>query len=95
MALLGTEVSEEFIASIIRLQRISQQGMLSVSIKSVLTLFQAAYSFQPEYGGDTFLRNVGFDESYTAPHPRRRHSSCTFIFLHLLWEAVVVSEAVF
>jgi hypothetical protein len=28
-----------------------------------------------ENGGDTFLRNVGLHNIYTAPHPRRRHSS--------------------
>jgi hypothetical protein len=31
--------------------------------------------FFPEDGGDTFLRNVGSHKIYTAPHPRRRHSS--------------------
>jgi hypothetical protein len=31
--------------------------------------------FYPEDGGDTFLRNFGSHKSYTAPHPRRRHSS--------------------
>jgi hypothetical protein len=30
--------------------------------------------FYPE-DGDTFLRNVGSHKIYTAPHPRRRHSS--------------------
>jgi hypothetical protein len=28
-----------------------------------------------EDGGDTFLRNFGSHKIYTAPHPRRRHSS--------------------
>jgi hypothetical protein len=28
-----------------------------------------------EDGGDTFLRNVGSQKIYMAPHPRRRHSS--------------------
>jgi hypothetical protein len=31
--------------------------------------------FYPEDGGDTFLQNVGSHKIYTAPHPRRRHSS--------------------
>jgi hypothetical protein len=31
--------------------------------------------FYPEDGGDTFLRNVDSHKIYTAPHPRRRHSS--------------------
>jgi hypothetical protein len=30
---------------------------------------------RPENEGDTFLRNVGSHKIYTAPHPRRRHSS--------------------
>jgi hypothetical protein len=29
-------------------------------------------------GGDMFLRNVGLHKIYTAPHPRRRHSSMYF-----------------
>jgi hypothetical protein len=31
--------------------------------------------FYPEDGGDTFLRNVGSYKIYTAPHPKRQHSS--------------------
>jgi hypothetical protein len=31
--------------------------------------------FYPEDGGDIFLRNVGSHKIYTAPHPRKRHSS--------------------
>jgi hypothetical protein len=37
--------------------------------------FLAHELFYPEYGGDMFLRNVGSHKIYTAPHPRRRHSS--------------------
>jgi hypothetical protein len=38
--------------------------------------FFARGFFYPEDGGDTILRNVGsIDHIYTAPHPRRRHSS--------------------
>jgi hypothetical protein len=38
--------------------------------------------FYPEDGGDTILRNVGsIDHVYTAPHPRRRHSSCLKMFI--------------
>jgi hypothetical protein len=29
--------------------------------------------FYLEYGGDTFLRNVGSHKNYTAPHLRKRH----------------------
>jgi hypothetical protein len=35
--------------------------------------------FYPEDGGNTFIRNVGSHKTYTAPHPRRQHSSC-FLF---------------
>jgi hypothetical protein len=31
--------------------------------------------FYPEDGRDTFLRNVGSQKVYMAPHPRRRHTS--------------------
>jgi hypothetical protein len=31
--------------------------------------------FYPEDEGDKFIRNVGWHKIYTAPHPRRRHSS--------------------
>jgi hypothetical protein len=38
--------------------------------------FFARGFFYPEDGGDMILRNVGsIDHIYTAPHPRRRHSS--------------------
>jgi hypothetical protein len=36
--------------------------------------------FYPEDGGDTFLQNVGSHKIYTAPHPRRRHSSNSIVF---------------
>jgi hypothetical protein len=37
--------------------------------------FLARGFFYLEDGGVTFLRNVGSHKIYTAPHPRRRHSS--------------------
>jgi hypothetical protein len=37
--------------------------------------FLARGFFNPEDEGDKFLRNIGSDKIYTAPHPRRRHSS--------------------
>jgi hypothetical protein len=37
--------------------------------------FTARGFFYPEDGGDTFLWNVDWRKMYTAPHPRRRHSS--------------------
>jgi hypothetical protein len=37
--------------------------------------FLARRFFYREDGGDTFLRNVGSHKIFTAPHPRRPHSS--------------------
>jgi hypothetical protein len=45
--------------------------------------FLARGFFYPEDEGDTFLRNVGSHKIYTAPHPRRRHSSSTKIIITL------------
>jgi hypothetical protein len=42
--------------------------------------FLARGFFYPEDGGDTFLRNVCSHKIYTAPHLRRRHSSCLHLF---------------
>jgi hypothetical protein len=44
--------------------------------------FLAPGFIYPEDGGDTFLRNVGSHKIYTAPHPRRRHSSNFKMFMH-------------
>jgi hypothetical protein len=37
--------------------------------------FLARGFFYPKDGGDTFLRNISSHKIYTAPYPRRRHSS--------------------
>jgi hypothetical protein len=50
VALVSADVSEERIASIIKVERISE----------------VADSCHPDDGGDTFLRNVGSYKSYTA-----------------------------
>jgi hypothetical protein len=49
--------------------------------------FLALEFFYPEDVGDTFLRNVGSHKTYTAPHPRRRHS-----LYDVLFEAIVEAE---
>jgi hypothetical protein len=41
--------------------------------------FLARGFFYPEDGGDMFLRNVSSHNIYTAPHPRRRHSSNPYL----------------
>jgi hypothetical protein len=62
-----TDVSEDTIASIFRV--VSSAATCS-------RWFFARGFFYPEDGGDSILRNVGsIDHIYTAPHPRRRHSS--------------------
>jgi hypothetical protein len=35
----------------------------------------SALGTDPEDGGNTFLRNVGSNNTHTAPHPRGRHNS--------------------
>jgi hypothetical protein len=34
----------------------------------------------PDDGGDTFLRNVGYNQKYTAQHPRRRFPAYAHMF---------------
>jgi hypothetical protein len=50
--------------------------------------------FDPENGGDTFLRNVNSHKIYLAPHPRSRHSSrvyfCGALFLSVKSSLVVI-----
>jgi hypothetical protein len=41
--------------------------------------FLARGFFYPADGGDTFLLNVDSHKMYTAPHPRRQHSSRHFL----------------
>jgi hypothetical protein len=54
-------------------------------LATYLCRFLACGFFYPEDGGDTFLRNVGSHKIYTAPHPRRRHSSYS-----LLWNPQIL-----
>jgi hypothetical protein len=44
-----------------------------------------SFFFYPEERGDTFLLNVGLHNIYTAPHPRRRHSSSLSSLLNTQW----------
>jgi hypothetical protein len=67
--LVWTDVSDESIASILRVEKSTLQPPAQAG-------FLEADFFIPEDGGDTFLQNVGSHKMYTAPHPRRRHSSC-------------------
>jgi hypothetical protein len=67
--LVWTDVSEERIGSIFRVEKFSH-------------LLARGFLY-PEDRGDTFLRNVGSHKIYTAPHPRRRHSSNILLFTAL------------
>jgi hypothetical protein len=78
VALVRTDVSEERIASVIRVTRIGELGTLAVTnnrrtvnvVPSSLILFSLMM--------DAILSsdNVGSYKSHMASHPRRRHSSC-------------------
>jgi hypothetical protein len=60
MAVTRTDVSQEPVASIISVTRISELRTLAV------TGSQSADSFHPDDGGDMFFRNVGSFKSHTA-----------------------------
>jgi hypothetical protein len=62
--LVWTDVSEERIASIFRVEKSADSRW-----------FLGHGFFYYEDGGDTFLCNVGSHKIYMVPHPRRRHSS--------------------
>jgi hypothetical protein len=59
--LVRTDVSEEHIASIIRVTRVGELG-----VTLAVTSNQLANSFHPDSGGDTFRRNVGSYKNHTA-----------------------------
>jgi hypothetical protein len=48
--------------------------------------------FYSEDGGDTFLRNVGSHKMYTAPHPRRRHSSLLLKFFPTIFRRPLLAK---
>jgi hypothetical protein len=71
--LVRTGVSEGRIASIIRVETLSELGTkLAVCLNFLVTvnLVLSLLSFQPDDGGDTFLRNVSSYKSHAASHPR-------------------------
>jgi hypothetical protein len=69
VALVRSDVSEEFITSIIMVKRIGKMDELLVAANAVPN----SDSFHPDNGGDKILRNVGPYETHIAPYSRRRH----------------------
>jgi hypothetical protein len=61
VALVRTDVSEKRIASIIRVEGISEVG-------TMLKVISNFHPFHLDDGGDTFLRNVGSYKSHTQCH---------------------------
>jgi hypothetical protein len=70
VALVRTDVSEGFAASIIRMERISTLGT-ALAVTSNRSMLQK----DTDDGGNTFLQNVDSCKIHMALHPRRLHST--------------------
>jgi hypothetical protein len=70
VGLLRTVVSEEGAASIFRVEKVRQ-------------LVTANGFFNPEDGGDTFLRNVGSNKIHIALHSSRYTGSNIYIYIYI------------
>jgi hypothetical protein len=67
VALVRTEVSEEFSDSFIRVTRIGELGTILVVTSNRRTLRRnTTDSYHPDEGGSKFLLNVGSYKSHTA-----------------------------
>jgi hypothetical protein len=64
-----TDVSQEHVASIFRVERIRELGATSA------VTIRIADIFHPKDVSNTFLRNVDANKTHTAPHPRVLHAS--------------------
>jgi hypothetical protein len=53
--------------------------------------FVARGFLYPEDGGDTFLRNVSSHKIYTAPYPRKRHSSYSPLWKRQILHGIIKS----
>jgi hypothetical protein len=73
--LVWTDVSEERIASIFRIDNTRATNQTESVCSHLLKLVPRSRIIYPEDRGDTFLWNVGSHKIYMAPHTRRRHSS--------------------
>jgi hypothetical protein len=61
------------------------QGRLQQSAANCSRWFFARGFFYPEDGGYALLRNFAWHMVYTAPHPRRQHSSFITVFIRALY----------
>jgi hypothetical protein len=69
VVLIRTDVSEDRIASIFRVNEYEQ--VQSETVSSCIDGDSRKVLVHPEDGGDTILRNVGSYKSHTASSPRR------------------------
>jgi hypothetical protein len=79
VTLLRTDVSEEYIASVMRVIRISDLGTTLAITSNWSTLIL----FRPDDRDHTFHRNIGSYESHTTSHLKRLHTS-TISFSHFI-----------
>jgi hypothetical protein len=88
------DVSEDRIAFIFRMKRVSELGT-ALAMRSVLQLPlpvnvvpSSLIPLEPEDGGDSFLCNIGSCKSHTASQPRRQLSSVLKEFKHVSYQKV-------
>jgi hypothetical protein len=74
VVLVWTDVSENRIASIFRVEKLLVRNQHEQSAATCSCWFLTRGFIYPEDGGDTFLQNIGSHKNYMAPHPRKRHS---------------------
>jgi hypothetical protein len=73
--LARTDVSEQLIASMIRVQGVSELGTSLAIVFNYRWCSKLPDSPHRDDGGAMFLRNVRSYKTHTASHSRRRHSS--------------------
>jgi hypothetical protein len=55
----------------------------------------SSFFFYPEDGGDTFFRNIGYHNIYTAPHPRKLLTSQFIVAFWISVSALSCQQALF
>jgi hypothetical protein len=88
--LVWIDVLEERIASIFRVEKSASEEPAATCSRWLL----AHGFFHPEDGGDTFLWKVGSQKIYTAPHPRRRHSSAQEYLLRAIYDHIILLNTI-